>query len=371
MTPAAALVVAERRFRLRRRSRGRRRSLAAVATSFVAVVVAAVAVLVFVHIRIRKSAVVVVVVAATTRQQQRRRQLYPTRIVPFPDNNDEPSSETNVTQLTDVGLPRSAYLVRTTDDWTVVVPEPQRRERHQQQSVVSTTTTTTTSTSKRRQSRYRYYRLLDKTSHQASRRGCLAATNGGPFDADGTPVGDVVVDGRVVTVAASRIRRSPLATSSPDDDTHQYVGIGIAIAAPPNRTDVVDGGTNRTAFPTTTRTTGQRRRYWIVGRLRDASRDDEELRVEQFVTGFDWLVYDGKNVAVDDGDDRSDVATTTTTTTYNTTTTTTTRRGASTTDDRPRGLRQQRTARTAVGIDRESRLMMVVADGCDVWYAFL
>lgn len=125
---------------------------------------------------------------------------------------------------------------------------------------------------------------LEPTSAQARRNGCAWAVNGGPYQPDGTPVGTVVKDGHWIQAG------------SPSD-----IGIGQT----------------------------RDQKEWIFGTV-----DDKDETVEWFVTGFDWLVYNGENVA------------------RNNTT------GA------------ERAPRTAVGITSDGELLLVVGDGCETWYVY-
>ena len=115
------------------------------------------------------------------------------------------------------------------------------------------------------------------------------ATNGGPFHADGTGVGVVISDGQVVHA--------------------NYGGVGFGSTVPDS-----DG-----AF------------QWVIGTIANAS---QMVPLQQFVTGFDWLVRDGVNVA----------------------------------DDNTTGAR--RSARTAIGVDWDGKLVLLVADGCELWCVF-
>lgn len=126
---------------------------------------------------------------------------------------------------------------------------------------------------------------LWKTTHQSQRHGCdVAATNGGPFHGDGTSCGPVVIRGQLI----------------------QNVS-----------TDFVGFGTTRH---------GQ----WVLGRYDQLS----ELDIDNFLTGFGWLVYEGRDITINTSENDT---------------------GA------------QRAARTAVGIDGNGMLVILVADGCEKW----
>ena len=115
--------------------------------------------------------------------------------------------------------------------------------------------------------------------------------NGGPFHRDGSLVGAVLIeDGTIVS-----------------DDFGSTVGLGVASASSS--------------------------KFWIMGRL-DSAEQALELGVQQFVSGFDWLVYNGRNIAAN----RSDTT------------------GA------------LRAARSALGIASNGTLLLLVSDGCEHWY---
>jgi hypothetical protein len=100
-------------------------------------------------------------------------------------------------------------------------------------------------------------RSLETTSSQAKEHACdIAATNGGPFHADGSSCGPVVMRGQLLENANSTT----------------------------TTTDMVGFGTSK-------------RNEWLLGTYQQFASSD----VYDFVTGFGWLVYDG-NVVADDTD---------------------------------------------------------------------
>jgi hypothetical protein len=129
---------------------------------------------------------------------------------------------------------------------------------------------------------------LQPTSKQAKQHHCFLATNGGPYHTDGTCVGAVIVDGNII------------------EDRFDSVGFGVT--RQPNQT-------------------------WVIGQVK-SSEQARALRLQHYVTGFDWLVYNGSAVAME-------------------------RNNTTGVDKAPR---------TAIGIDAEGRLMLLVADGCEKWY---
>lgn len=177
--------------------------------------------------------------------------------------------ETNLTVLNRKDLPRRGFLVRTTEQWSVITP-PEKKGNG---------------------ARNRFQ--LDLTSNQAAKHDCLLATNGGPFHADGSFCGAVIEDGQIMA----------------DQFNLDSVGFG--------RTR----GINQS---------------WVVGPIKDII-EAERLQIQHYVTGFDWLVYDYENVPE-------------------------TRNNTSGTHRAPR---------TAIGVDREGRLLLLVVDGCEKWYVDL
>jgi exopolysaccharide biosynthesis protein len=128
---------------------------------------------------------------------------------------------------------------------------------------------------------------LQPTSKQAKQHHCFLATNGGPYHTDGTCVGAVIVDGDII------------------EDRFDSVGFGVT--REPNRT-------------------------WVIGQV-ESSEQAQGLRLQHYVTGFDWLVYNGSDVSME-------------------------RNNTTGADKAPR---------SAVAVDSEGRLMLLVADGCQKW----
>jgi hypothetical protein len=148
------------------------------------------------------------------------------------------------------------------------------------------------------------------TMHRVSESsGCEWAVNGGPYQTDGTPVGVVIANGTIVAGGDDHT-----------DDTTNSVGFGITR----------DGN------------------YYILGninakRRRRDDNDDNGIAInedddniiddlQEFVTGFDWLVYNGTAQV---GNDTTGAV---------------------------------RAPRTAIGVDGHGRLLWFVVDGCEVWY---
>lgn len=188
--------------------------------------------------------------------------------------------------LTTLPLPKSrweesAYLIRTNYPWKVVLPQP-----------------TTTSPNNGKHTSY----PLQTTRQQARREHCtVAATNGGPFDAEGWNTGPTVVDGTI--------------TRTPNGSLYDTTMVGFGTA--------------------TTTTTAQKQ--WILGNYRqilDRYGGDDNVTVEYFCTGFGWLVYGGRVVANN--------------------------------MDNPTGAK--RAPRTAIGLDGDGTLMLLVVDVCEKWY---
>jgi exopolysaccharide biosynthesis protein len=73
-------------------------------------------------------------------------------------------------------------------------------------------------------------------------------------------------------------------------------------------------------------------RTWVIGQV-ESSEQAQGLRLQHYVTGFDWLVYNGSDVSME-------------------------RNNTTGADKAPR---------SAVAVDSEGRLMLLVADGCQKW----
>jgi hypothetical protein len=145
---------------------------------------------------------------------------------------------------------------------------------------------------------------LQKTSLQAKDHHCdIVASNGGPFDADGWTTGPTVVDGQLVRTKNSSLHDS------------YFVGLGTAT------TDSLNSDSSS--------------HYWVLGSYHQITNDPSRtMTILSFVTGFQWLVYHGKNLA----------------------------------DDSRNPTGADRAPRTAIGLDRDSNLMLLVVDGCEKWY---
>jgi exopolysaccharide biosynthesis protein len=128
---------------------------------------------------------------------------------------------------------------------------------------------------------------LTITSKQAQQHGCRIATNGGPFQKDGESVGGVVIDFDIVST----------------DFSPENVGFGIS----------------------------HDEKYWILGGIANAS-EAKELGVQYYLTGFDWLVYQGTPTSQNE---------------YHT------------------GKHHDRAPRTAIGVDKHGRLLLLLVDGCE------
>jgi exopolysaccharide biosynthesis protein len=130
---------------------------------------------------------------------------------------------------------------------------------------------------------------LEKVSEQSQFHQCHIAANGGPFQSNGDSVGGVVVNGQVVS----------------NDFQESNVGFGRTY-----------------------------KNEWILGGIRNST-EATSLFVSDYVTGFDWLVYEG-NVTV---------------------------------SSKHRYLRtHDRAPRTAIGVDRLGHLLLLVVDGCEACF---
>lgn len=166
---------------------------------------------------------------------------------------------------------------------------------------------------------------------QPEERRVLMCVNGGPFDRDGWSSGPLVVDGAITRT------KSTMETD--------LVGMGVV--------EVVTTTTN-------TNTTVSTRWKWVMGKYpqvmrkslnRHRRRDNDDVnetkttkattsKLLQFVSGFDWLVYNESSVVIEDRPSNTAVTT------------------------EPAAWRAPR---TAIGLDAENNFMMLVVDGCEQW----
>ena len=213
--------------------------------------------------------------------------------IPIPSSRNDTNSTTttNVTITSLSGFPRHAYRV----------------------DVTTTNATDADNAVRVLVPRQQHHRLV-KVTKQAVAHHCQVAVNGGPFHADGTSVGVLVVNGKVV---------------QSQSDAAQLVGFGRMVMQPRmvppileyNNSSGVDGGST---------TTNTSLAYWIFGAPPQNLTDG----VQFYVTGFGWLVRNGQNVATPDDDDNGGAL---------------------------------RAPRTAVGVNADGHLVFVVADGCEKW----
>jgi len=166
---------------------------------------------------------------------------------------------------------RASYLLASTESFRVVVP-PRDDDHH---------------------------RKLERVSQQSTHNHCHFATNGGPFHADGTCAGAVIVNSTTIAF----------------DFEGSSVGFGITTNQHPSNNNNND------------------QQQWVIGNVQSEQYAIDELGLQYFVTGFDWLVYEGISVARQ----------------FNNTT------GA------------ERAPRTAIGVTKDGILLILVADGCQLW----
>jgi Phosphodiester glycosidase len=208
---------------------------------------------------------------------------YPTQYV-TPDGRD--SANRNITLTVKTLHKRYVYIL----EWSSALVDPLRPG---VSVLVSTAETESSAAAAAASNGSKREPLLLRPSVLASRYGCRYAVNAGPFERDGKFVGSVVSNGRV------RQYKPPSA---------DYVGFGVT-----------EPRANATSS-------------WVVGSL---STVDELESLRDFVTGFGWLVYQGRDVVVEPDDEE--------------------RTGAA------------RAPRTAIGVTTHGSLVVVVADGCEKW----
>jgi Phosphodiester glycosidase len=210
---------------------------------------------------------------------ERLHRFYPTQYI-TPDRTD--SVNPNITLTVKTLRKRSVYIL----EWSSALEDPLRPGVSVLVATESEASTISASSRSRREA-------LLRPSLLASHHGCRYAVNAGPFERSGKPVGSVVANGRV--------RQFEPANTD-------YVGFGVT-------------GTRTNASSS-----------WVLGSL---SMVEDLASLREFVTGFGWLVYQGRNVVVEPDDDE--------------------RTGAT------------RAPRTAMGVTAHGSLVVVVADGCEKW----
>jgi hypothetical protein len=187
-------------------------------------------------------------------------------VIPFANHH----RFTNLTKFsTSRGI--AVHIFQTTEAWSVVAPTE-----HNNNNNIS---------------------KLQTTLRQAQINGCgIGATNGGPFNPDGTSSGPLVLKGKLHHHQSNHHQQT--------DESSDYIGFGTT-----------------------------RNKEWVLGSFAQV----RHLDPWDFVTGFNWLVYDGTMVANN--------------------------------SQNPTGAYQA--ARTAIGVDWNSTLLLIVSDGCERWYVTL
>jgi hypothetical protein len=247
-------------------------------------------------------------------QQRKNDKILPSVILPRLSTHR--GSMTNFTYwvtTTSSSQSTKAYLVVTNQEWSVVVPPPMSSSLE----TMGDGTSTWTAHKRRKPTTPNHHQPLRTTAYQAKQNHCdVVATNGGPFNKDGTSSGPLVVQGQLEsnhTVESS------------------YVGIGITMPQLMNR------------FAHDLEPKPQ---YWVMGTYSQVMEELQQTQQSQqlamqvpsilwnFVTGFQWLVHNGTAVA-----DNS---------------------------KNPTGAPQA--ARTVMGLDRDLNFFVLVTDGCERWY---
>ena len=199
-----------------------------------------------------------------------------------------------------------AYLVVTNEAWSVVSPGSHNDD------ATSSFRTAYDGVVKNRLRRKKGQYNNDKspkfatTAAQAEANNCnIVATNGGPYNRDGTSSGPLVMRGELQTSDRN----------NSNNTESSFVGFGITAKK---------------------KTDGQQ--YWTLGSYSQIIEKIVDMKLPplwDFVTGFHWLVYDGTPVANNSAN--------------------------------PTGAFQA--ARTVIGLDYDSNLFLLVVDGCEKWYA--
>jgi len=314
-------------------------------------------------------------------QQQQQQQLPDTIVLPIPlsGNNDNPyflnftKSDANYDKDDDDDdaeydkYHRGWYLVKTNYHWSAVLPN------------VNINNNTDDDDDNNNRRNHNYHRspsyFLQTVLKQARINNCdIVATNGGPYDQGGIyNSGPTMINGKLI-----RTKSNP--------DQSKYIGFGIAYEHEHEHEHEHEQGRQHTSFresqshnvvdilkgkslllslsstSTTTTDNGNDRRkrkrhnkYWVMGTygqlvtslsssssslsLYNKTNSNNYLSTNKktlwdFVTGFDWLIYNGKSL-VNKNNNNSN----------------------------PTGI--DRAPRTVIGLDKDSNLILLVVDGCE------
>jgi exopolysaccharide biosynthesis protein len=149
------------------------------------------------------------------------------------------------------------------------------------------------------------YDPLQRVSTQSKKHHCTYAMNGGPFHSDGSSVGIVMVQNGTFL----------------SKDFGPNIGFGIATQRRMSTSDV-----KNTTTPLFTS-------FWVMGRI-DTEDQARRIGIQQFMTGFDWLVYNFTNIVLYRDD--TNVA-------------------------------SSRASRSTIGITADGTVLLLVTDGCEHW----
>jgi Phosphodiester glycosidase len=282
-------------------------------------------------IRIDGNATRTTMIIRTQREQEQRQQQVKQHQHEESDDNDNddgllvllpvsayPETTTSIEILPN--LPRNGFLVRTMQEFFIVLPDDVSPFPQKPPLLFAMLPPDLKADARGRIVRRNGYygRRLEQTSTLAKRHNCTIAANAGPFNKDGSCVGTIVVNGQIIQLEkcnSSTMNNHNNNNNNNNSSTSSSVGFGI------------------TAGPV---------RSWVLGSLPCSNQQADyihKLGLVHFVTGFDWLVQDGVNVANKSGRNNTTGA--------------------------------QRAPRTSIGIDNQGRLVILVIDGCELWYVML
>mmetsp|Transcript_21615 Transcript_21615/g.47218 ORF Transcript_21615/g.47218 Transcript_21615/m.47218 type:complete len:435 (+) Transcript_21615:306-1610(+) len=243
---------------------------------------------------------------------------------------------TGITNMTRVQVPydkehRGYYLVTTNYPWSVVLPSTGNKNLYRRARTDGSNSNSNSTGSNLAGmdhtplpiERFSSSSFLQTTSGQAASNNCdIVATNGGPFDEGG------------VWNSGPTVRNGKLIRTEPNAQNSGFVGFGIAFDSETGTTNEENGSSSSNPSMDESH-----RGNWIIGTYGQlvsspVMSSPPTRKIWDFVTGFEWLVYNGTSWVSNDC------------------------------NRKPNPTGALRAPRTAVGLDKDSNLMVLVVDGC-------
>jgi hypothetical protein len=219
---------------------------------------------------------------------------------------------------------------------------------------------------------------LQTTLKQAQIHNCnIVSTNGGPFDQGGiTNSGPVIINGKLTRTKSNPIQSKyigfGIAYDDEDEDESQhesqhesqyesqhdnFVNVSkMSSLSSLSTTTTTTTATTNTDNSNKSKNNKNKNNYWVMGTYgqlvsssststfnKDTMKKKKKKKIWNFVTGFDWLVYNGKSLVNDNN---------------------------STINNKinPKTVGSAyRAPRTVIGLDQDSNLIILVVDGCEHW----